>query len=80
MSRDCRVALPLGAMGCLQFVIVVFSDHTYYFCYLSNCHLFSYELLVYFWKMQSVLLFLVFDAIIGSHLHLVFVIYILRKT
>ena len=29
MSRDCCVALPHGAMGCLQFVIVVFLDHTH---------------------------------------------------
>ena len=28
MSCDCCVALPRGAMGCLQFVIVVFPDHT----------------------------------------------------
>ena len=24
--------LPPGAMGCLRFVIVVFPDHTHYFC------------------------------------------------
>ena len=29
MSRDCCVALPRGATGCLQFVIVVFPDHTH---------------------------------------------------
>ena len=29
MSRDCCVALPRGAMDCLQFVIVVFPDHTH---------------------------------------------------
>ena len=29
MSLDCCVALPRGAMGCLQFVIVVFPDHTH---------------------------------------------------
>ena len=29
MSRDCCVALPRGAMGCLQFVIVVFPGHTH---------------------------------------------------
>ena len=29
MSSDCCVAPPHGAMGCLQFVIVVFPDHTY---------------------------------------------------
>ena len=28
VSCDCCVALPRGAMGCLQFVIVVFPDHT----------------------------------------------------
>ena len=29
MSRDSFVTLPRGAIDCLQFVIVVFSDHTY---------------------------------------------------
>ena len=29
MSRDCCVALPRDATGCLQFVIVVFPDHTH---------------------------------------------------
>ena len=29
MSRDCCVAFPCGAMVCLQFVIVVFPDHTH---------------------------------------------------
>ena len=29
MSRDCCVTLPRGAMVCLQFVIVVFPDHTH---------------------------------------------------
>ena len=29
MSSDCCVALPGGAMGCLQYVIVVFPDHTH---------------------------------------------------
>ena len=28
VSRDCCVALPHGCTGCLQFVIVVFPDHT----------------------------------------------------
>ena len=32
MSRDGCVALPCGAMVCLRFVIVVFPDHTHYFC------------------------------------------------
>ena len=33
MSHDCCVALPpRGAWVCLQFVIVVFPDHTHYFC------------------------------------------------
>ena len=31
VPNDCCVALPLGATGCLQFVIVVFADHTHYF-------------------------------------------------
>ena len=31
VSRDCCVALPRGAMVCLQFVIVVFLDHTHIF-------------------------------------------------
>ena len=33
VSRDCCVALPRGAMVwvCLQFVIVVFPNHTHYF-------------------------------------------------
>ena len=45
----------------------------------SSCH-FSCEPLLYHWKRQCVLLFLVFDAIIvRGHLYLVFVIYILRK-
>ena len=29
MSLDCCVALPHGAMGCLQFVIVVFPGHNH---------------------------------------------------
>ena len=29
MARDCCVALPYGAMGFLQFVIVVFTDHAH---------------------------------------------------
>ena len=29
MSRGGRAALPRGATGCLQFVIVVFPDHTH---------------------------------------------------
>ena len=29
MSRGGWAALPRGATGCLQFVIVVFSDHTH---------------------------------------------------
>ena len=29
MSHDCCVALPRGAIVCLQFVIVAFSDHTH---------------------------------------------------
>ena len=28
---DCCVALPHDAMVCLQFVIVIFPDHTHYF-------------------------------------------------
>ena len=28
VSRDCCVALPRYAMGCLRFMIVVFPDHT----------------------------------------------------
>ena len=35
MSRDCCVALSRGAMG-LQFVIVVFPDHTHLVFYLKN--------------------------------------------
>ena len=31
MSCDCYVALPSGAMGFTQFVIVVIPDHTHYF-------------------------------------------------
>ena len=31
VSLDCYVALPRGAMGLLQFVIVVFPDHSHYF-------------------------------------------------
>ena len=42
--------------------------------------IFSNKHLVYLWKMQFVLLFHVFDAIIkGNHLYLVYAIYILRK-
>ena len=29
VARDCCVALPHDATGCLQFVIVVFPDHTH---------------------------------------------------
>ena len=29
--RDCCVALPHDAMGCMHFVIVVFPDETHYF-------------------------------------------------
>ena len=29
VSRDCCVALSCGALGCPQFVIVLFSDHTH---------------------------------------------------
>ena len=29
MSLDCCVALPRGAMGFLQFVILVYPDHTH---------------------------------------------------
>ena len=34
VSLDCYVALPYSAMGwvCLLFVIVIFLDHTHYFC------------------------------------------------
>ena len=31
MSRDCCLTHPRGATNCLQFVIVVFPDHTHYF-------------------------------------------------
>ena len=31
VSIGCCVALPRDATGCLQFVIVVFPDHTHYF-------------------------------------------------
>ena len=31
MSCDCCVALPRGAVVCLQFGIMVFPDHTHYF-------------------------------------------------
>ena len=33
VSRDCCVALTRGAMGCLQFVIVVITDHTHLLLY-----------------------------------------------
>ena len=37
MSHDCCVALPRGAMGLSEFVIVVFPDHTHLlFLYLRN--------------------------------------------
>ena len=32
VSRDCYVALPSDTTVCLQFVIVVITDHTHYFC------------------------------------------------
>ena len=40
MSRDCCVALLRNAVAwvCLQFVIVVFPDHTHLLC-LPNCSL-----------------------------------------
>ena len=39
MSGDCCVAHPRGAMVCLQFVIVVFPDHTHslFLLLLSSC-------------------------------------------
>ena len=35
VSSDCCVALPRGAMG-LSVLIVVFTDHTHYFCCCSR--------------------------------------------
>ena len=29
VSRGCYAAFPRGAMGCLQFVIVIFPDHNH---------------------------------------------------
>ena len=35
MSHDCCVAFPHGTMGLLQFVIVVFNDHTHLLFFIS---------------------------------------------
>ena len=45
MSRDCCLALPHDIMGCPQFVIVVFPDHTHYFflLFFRSNHLHVYK-------------------------------------
>ena len=43
VSRDCFVALPRGATVCLQFVIVVFPDHTH----LLYLRIFTGEVIIY---------------------------------
>ena len=52
MSHDCCVALPQMPWVCLQFVIVVFPDHTHYFCDKLLC-VHSSLAIILLWKTAS---------------------------
>ena len=49
MSRDGWAALPRGATGCLQFVIVVFPDHTHLLFLYGTLYSFQYNKYSFYW-------------------------------
>ena len=42
VSRDCCVAQPHDSTGCLQLVIVVFTDHTHLLFWIERIAVFHY--------------------------------------